>query len=123
MTSIGVAIYTPSDSRDPSHWALWLKTSNGESVILQVHSVNVVTSIQTDYRTSQGNYDRSPVSATCHESPSHVTRPVLDGTAPARCPKTATEKMMSGCYVAHCYCRSMVTPQWCLRERMATLGS
>lgn len=36
MTSVGVAIYNPSDQRDPCHWALWLKSANGQSVILQV---------------------------------------------------------------------------------------
>ncbi|KAL2833620.1 hypothetical protein BJY01DRAFT_253377 [Aspergillus pseudoustus] len=36
MTSIGVAIYNPTDDRDPSHWALWLRSADGKSVILQV---------------------------------------------------------------------------------------
>ncbi|EFE44699.1 hypothetical protein TRV_00490 [Trichophyton verrucosum HKI 0517] len=36
MTTVAVAIYNPSDERDPCHWALWLKSENGDSTILQV---------------------------------------------------------------------------------------
>ncbi|KAJ0418479.1 hypothetical protein BJY00DRAFT_287541 [Aspergillus carlsbadensis] len=36
MTTVSVAIYNPTDSRDPSHWALWLRSADNKSVILQV---------------------------------------------------------------------------------------
>lgn len=35
-TSVFVSIYIPSDERDPSHWAIYLKNSTVGDVILQV---------------------------------------------------------------------------------------
>lgn len=51
MTTIYVAIYNPTDKRDPCHWALWLKATDGQSVILQVG----------DEKNGRGYYVEDPI--------------------------------------------------------------
>ncbi|OJJ88091.1 uncharacterized protein ASPGLDRAFT_1027681 [Aspergillus glaucus CBS 516.65] len=51
MTTVWVAIYNPTDKRDPCHWALWLKTSDDQSVILQVG----------DEKNGRGYYVEDPI--------------------------------------------------------------